>query len=145
MSRVSDRVVKEARRWIGTPYRHQASTLGAGADCLGLVRGVWRGLFGTEPEVIPAYSPDWSEARGEEVLWRAAMCHLIADDRATAGQVILFRMRDNAVAKHLGISAQSGTGETFIHAYSGHGVCESAFTGPWARLVVARFSFPEGI
>ena len=30
-------------RWIGTPYRHQASLKGVGCDCLGLVRGVWRG------------------------------------------------------------------------------------------------------
>ena len=36
------RVVAEARMWIGTPYVHQASALGAGCDCLGLVRGVWR-------------------------------------------------------------------------------------------------------
>lgn len=33
-------IVAEARRWLGTPYRHQASVIGAGADCLGLVRGV---------------------------------------------------------------------------------------------------------
>ena len=35
-------VVAAARRWLGTPYRHQASVRGEGADCLGLVRGVWR-------------------------------------------------------------------------------------------------------
>ena len=31
-------VVKEARRWIGTPYAHQASLIHVGCDCLGLVR-----------------------------------------------------------------------------------------------------------
>lgn len=46
----ADRVVAEARGWVGTPYVHQASARGAGADCLGLVRGVWRGVFGDEPE-----------------------------------------------------------------------------------------------
>ena len=65
-------IVAEARRWIGTPYCHQASTLGAGADCLGLVRGVWRGLIGDEPEVVPAYTADWSEASGQEVVLGAA-------------------------------------------------------------------------
>ena len=42
MSALSDKIVTEARRWIGTPYRHQAATRGAGTDCLGLIRGVWR-------------------------------------------------------------------------------------------------------
>ena len=54
-------LLTEARRWIGTPYRHQASTMGSGADCLGLIRGVWRNLFGKEPEQIPPYTADWSE------------------------------------------------------------------------------------
>jgi len=42
-----ERAVEFARAWIGTPYVHQGSAPGAGADCLGLVRGVWRGLYGT--------------------------------------------------------------------------------------------------
>jgi NlpC/P60 family putative phage cell wall peptidase len=53
----------EARRWIGTPYRHQASLHGVGCDCLGLVRGVWRAFYGDEPEVTPAYASDWAEAQ----------------------------------------------------------------------------------
>ncbi|HWW12917.1 MAG TPA: peptidase P60, partial [Brevundimonas sp.] len=47
-----------ARSWLGTPYRHQASMKGQGADCLGLVRGVWREVVGAEPEATPAYVPD---------------------------------------------------------------------------------------
>ena len=42
-------IVAAARGWIGTPYRHQASLKGAGCDCLGLVRGVWREMVGPEP------------------------------------------------------------------------------------------------
>ena len=30
----ADDVVRMARAWIGTPYHHQASTRGVGADCL---------------------------------------------------------------------------------------------------------------
>ena len=46
-------IVREARTWLGTPYLHQASVRGAGCDCLGLVRGVWRALYGREPEAVP--------------------------------------------------------------------------------------------
>jgi NlpC/P60 family putative phage cell wall peptidase len=138
-------IVSEARRWIGTPYRHQASVRGAGADCLGLVRGVWRALHGDEPEAVPPYSMDWSEPQGEERLWAAALRHLTPVGTASPGDVLLFRMRAGAVAKHLGILSDGGAHPRFVHAYNGHGVIESTLTLPWARRVVARFSFPEQV
>ncbi len=58
------------------------------------------------------------------------------------GDVLLFRMRERAVAKHLGIVAQVGVRPTFVHAYGGHAVVESALTAPWARRVVARYGWP---
>ena len=53
-------VVDAARLWLGTPYVHQASVRGSGSDCLGLIRGVWRDLYGAEPEAPPAYTADWA-------------------------------------------------------------------------------------
>ena len=55
---MSDDVVRAARLFLGTPYRHQASVPGAGCDCLGLVRGVWREVYGEEPELPPPYRAD---------------------------------------------------------------------------------------
>lgn len=138
-------IVTEARRWLGTPYCHQASARGAGTDCLGLVRGIWRARFGAEPEIAPPYSRDWSEPQGEERLWQAALRHLRAKPRAEAalGDVVLFRMRNGSVAKHLGIQSALGPAPRFIHAYSGRGVVESALSAPWRRRLVARFAFPE--
>lgn len=140
-------VVAIARGWLGTPYRHQASTLGAGSDCLGLIRGVWRGLYGQEPEAVPAYSMDWSEPQGEERLWQAARRHLIesAQGPLAPGEVLLFRMRGSSVAKHLGIVSEVGVSPRFIHAYSGHGVVESPLSAPWLRRVVSRFEFPQEV
>ena len=135
-----------ARAWLGTPYRHQASVRGAGADCLGLVRGVWREVQGGEPAAVPAYAPDWSEPQRDERLWRAAARYLHTVPEAAplaVGQVLLFRMRDGSVAKHLGLVASVGAGPSFIHAYAGHGVVENRLSAPWLRRVVARFAFPE--
>ncbi len=140
-----DRAVTEARLWLGTPYLHQASCLGAGADCLGLIRGIWRGLFGHEPEAPPAYSMDWSEPTRDERLWAAALRHLQPTIIEAPGDVLLFRMRDGGVAKHLGLQSETGSSPRFIHAYSGKGVVESPLTPPWARRVVARFRFPDSI
>ncbi|HVV42913.1 MAG TPA: hypothetical protein VHC94_17820 [Nitrobacter sp.] len=88
-----DAIVAEARAWIGTRYRHQASLKGVGCDCLGLVRGVWRHCIGDEPETPPPYAPDWAEARGEETLAAAAFRHLVPISREAlgAGDVLLFR------------------------------------------------------
>ncbi len=137
-------VVEAARGWIGTPYVHQASVKGGGCDCLGLLRGVWRDVIGPEPEDVPAYSRDWSEPQGDERLWRAGLRHLVSKplSEAAPGDVLLFRMRDSAVAKHVGLQSRCADHPAFVHAYSGHGVIESALSAPWARRVVARFAFP---
>ncbi len=134
-------IVAEARGWIGTPYMHQASVKGVGCDCLGLLRGCWRALKGQEPVAIPTYTADWSEPQGDEALWRAASQYLerSSSQNLAPGQIILFRMRSGAVAKHLGI-VSCASPATFIHAYNGHGVVESPLSEPWQRRIVARFT-----
>lgn len=138
-------VVACARSWLGTPYVHGGSVRGAGCDCLGLLRGVWRELAGEEPEPVPPYAPDWAEAARDEVLLRAALRHLRSAEREAPGQMVLFRMRRGAVAKHVGIQSRIGPEAAFIHAYCGHGVVESALTEPWRRRIAARFDLEERI
>lgn len=142
---MTESVVSVARAWIGTPYVHQASVQGAGADCLGLIRGVWRSLYGHEPETVPPYTPDWGEVGRDEILLAGAMRHLLPverDDEDRPGQVLLFRMREGAIAKHLGILAETGPLPSFVHAYDRHGVIESPLGGPWRARVIGRFRFP---
>lgn len=143
---LAEEVVAAARGWIGTPYLHQASCRGAGTDCLGLLRGVWREVLGAEPEALPAYTADWAEPSGREVLIEAAGRLLLpAPGALAAGDVLLFRMREGAVAKHLGIASRGGGEAGFIHAYTGHGVIESPLSGPWLRKIAGRFRFPERV
>ncbi|MEM1428782.1 MAG: peptidase [Pseudomonadota bacterium] len=146
MTAPGDRVVAVARSWVGTPYCHQASAKGAGADCLGLVRGIWRALYGPEPQDLPAYTPDWGEPARTEVIWAACAQHLrlrAPGDGGAEGDLLLFRLRQGSVAKHLGIAARDPHGPTFIHSMSGYGVIESPLSAPWARRVAARFVFPD--
>lgn len=135
-------VVRAAHRWLGTPYRHQASCRGVGADCLGLIRGIWREVFGAEPEAAPAYTPDWSEASGEERLLKAAMRHLdrVPKVGMLPGDVIVFRMRDGSVAKHLGIAERHAGEWRVLHAYSGQGVVSSPLA-PWKKRIAGVFRF----
>jgi NlpC/P60 family putative phage cell wall peptidase len=134
------RVVAEARSWIGTPYRHQASLKGVGCDCLGLLRGVWRAIHGMEPEPLPAYAPDWAEANGEERLATAARRHLteIDSSEAAPGDVLLFRWRSHLPAKHAAILSAP---DRMIHAYNGAAVCEVHFAPFWQRRLAFAFRF----
>lgn len=137
------RIVAAARGWIGTPYVHQGSVRGAGADCLGLVRGVWREVVGAEPEAVPPYAPDWSEPSGREDLLAAIGRWFEPVSALEEGTVVLLRMREAAVAKHLGIVSVAGDAPCIIHAYSGRGVVESPLSAPWQRRIVAMFRMPE--
>ena len=136
-----DEVVVLARQWIGTPYHHQASCLGVGVDCLGLVRGVWCDLYGADAEEPPAYARDWAEAKGEETMLAAARRHLLerCDRLPCVGDVLIFRYRCGYVAKHAGI--MTGV-DSFVHAVEGRQVCEVAFSNWWRRRMVAAFAFP---
>ena len=134
-------VVAAARRWIGTPYHHQASRIGVGADCLGLIRGVWRDLYGEEAEVPPGYSRDWGEASGVETLVNAAMRHLVRREALVPqiGDVLIFRMRPGAIAKHAAVLA---TPETMIHAMEHCQAAEVPMNAWWRRRLAACFAFP---
>ena len=135
-------IVQAARDWIGTPYVHQASVKGAGTDCLGLVRGIWREFHGTEPETLPAYTPDWGEVGQVELLLGGAGRLLRPAPDEEPGDVLVFRMRAGAIAKHMGILAQTGKQASFVHAYDRHGVVESPLSAPWRARIAGRFRFP---
>ncbi len=133
-------IVGEAVAWIGTPYRHQASLKGVGCDCLGLVRGVWRAVYGAEPEAVPAYTPDWAEAGGPG-LAEAARRHLVEVDPAAMlpGDVLLFRWRASLPAKHAAILIAPGR---FVHAHDGAAVAPASLTPWWRRRLAHVFRFP---
>jgi NlpC/P60 family putative phage cell wall peptidase len=135
-------VVVAARAWIGTPYHHQASVRGVGADCLGLVRGVYREVTGREPEAALAYSRDWGETDGRETLLEAAGRHLVSVplSEIAPGDVIVFRLRPRMVAKHAAILA---TSETMIHAMEGTAASEVAFSAWWRRRLAGAYRFPD--
>ena len=135
--------IEAARSWIDTPYRHQHSTKGAGCDCLGLIRGVYRELHDGEPEVMPNYSPSWGEVEGRELMLEAAARHLtpvpVADRQP--GDVLIFRMRRGMIAKHCGIMV---TPDRMVHAYQGvDRVVECNLVPYWTSRIVGVFRYPE--
>ncbi len=136
-----DKVVDAARAWIGTPYHHQASLCGVGTDCLGLIRGVYRTLYGKEAASVPGYSRDWAEAAREETMLDAAGKHLIsiAVSDARPADVVIFRWRAGFVAKHAAILSSD---TKMIHAIEGAPVSEVTLSPWWRRHMAGAFSFP---
>jgi len=135
-------ILSAAHDWIDTPYQHQASVKGAGTDCLGLIRGIWREIYGQEPLTVPAYTPDWAESLGQETLLTAAKSCLSPIDKAAMrpGDVLLFRMAPNVPCKHIAILSAP---DRIIHAYWGRAVVESYLVPYWTRRHAFTFSFPE--
>ncbi len=142
MTSIRGRVLAEAKTWLGTPYQHQASEKCAGCDCLGLIRGLYRYVYGTEPTVLPPYTPNWAEEQGEETLYQAAQLWLneIPNSTAQPGDIVLFRMSPNAPCKHVAVLSAP---DQITHAYWGRAVVESYFVPYWQRRWVSSFAFPD--
>ncbi|ABI65225.1 putative phage cell wall peptidase, NlpC/P60 family [Maricaulis maris MCS10] len=136
------RALAEARRWIGTPYGHQASCLGAGCDCLGLIRGIWRTLYGQEAQTVPPYGPDVAGTPLAEALMAAVCAHFVEIDKDSPrpGDVLLFADRPGGTARHCAVLSQR---DRIIHAYWRRSVVETALTPWWQRRLVAAFAFPD--
>lgn len=142
MEEIALKVQHLAEQWIGTPYRHQGSGKQIGCDCLGLVRGIWREVYGEEPEEPPAYAPDWAERGSHDALYDAACRYFSAPikiDQMQGGDLLLFRWRAGHAAKHLGIYCGNSA---FIHAYEQSGVVLSPLVPQWRSKIAAVFRFP---
>lgn len=137
-AQVSALATLEALQWLGTPYRHQASVRGVGADCLGLVRGVYRSLGGKETEPLPAYGR--RPTKQEEQLLPAAQRYLEEAEKVQPGTVLLFRMRRSLPISHCGIAIAH---DRFVHAYDGQRVLSAPLSEFWRSRIAALFCFPD--
>lgn len=144
-STIEQAVLKEAYQWLGTPYRHGAARKQVGCDCLGLIRGVWREVYGYEPERPATYAPDWAELSDKEPLLDAAEQYMVRQrlpksiKEILPSQVLIFRWQPTMAAKHIAIMGHDGR---FIHAYQGHRVLTSALVPQWFKRIAGLFEFP---
>ena len=137
-------IVNTARSWVGTPYHHQASLKGVGVDCIGLVRGVYRELYGVEPPELLNYSADWGDSNGNEEIVLAAYRYLepVPLDALQPGDVILVRWAKHRVAKHCMILTHDGRA---VHAYNRAPVTEIHLSDWWRQRIVYAFRFPKEV
>lgn len=139
-------IVAEARRWIGTPYLHQAHLRGVGTDCGGLVAGV-----AVAVGLVPArwwaetFEPSFGGYGRQPALDSLSrICDTFADrtdSRARPGDFLL--MRFDGEPTHLAIVADYRHGGlSVIHALSRLGeVAEHRLAVGWARRVVRVYRY----
>jgi NlpC/P60 family putative phage cell wall peptidase len=113
-----ERVVAEARSWIGTPYHHRGRIKGVGVDCAQLLIGVYAavGLIGDFE--TGEYPQDWAMHRDDEdfLHWVVAKGGREVQ-RALPGDVLLFRY--GRCYSHGAIALDD---DYMVHSYQGRGV-----------------------
>jgi len=101
-------IVDEARKWVGTPWRHQGR-VSAGIDCVGLAVVVAQAL-GVPYVDTPAYHK--IAARGS--LLRPILAQTIRREDSAPGALVLFWLHARSKEpQHLGIVTEKGG---LIHA-----------------------------
>jgi cell wall-associated NlpC family hydrolase len=101
-----ERVVEEAREWIGTPFKWQQSQKGAGADCKGLIAGIARELGRPEAGSLYAQIADYSPRFDANLLKRGMAEVFDPASEMEAGDILL--CRHNGRPGHLAIYAGEG-------------------------------------
>lgn len=111
----TERLLSEARRWLGTPYEWGGQKRGRGADCSGFVMEVFLDGAGMQ---IPRNAALQSQA-----------CADIPTKDLQAGDLVFFA--NNGHIGHVGIYTGDGR---MIHSSSSHGVTYTRLDDPyWAK------------
>lgn len=140
-----DAIVAEARRWIDTPYHHQAALIGVGCDCVGLIRGV-----GFACEVLPPRHEEWKlfNAYGRRPNPRRmaegmrTFLEPVETGRQQIGDIAWLAWRAD-LPMHLAILASKHNRPTLIHSYSDIGrVVEHGLSQQWMDRIVSWWRYP---
>ena len=121
---MKDDVVREAYKWLGTPYHHHARVQGSGVDCAQFVIAVYEdcGILKKGEIRTGYYSPEWHLHRSEEIYlnWIKRYCVKVSVCAALPGDIAVFQY--GRCVSHAGIVTNW---PYIIHAYIGVGVCET--------------------
>lgn len=129
----TNKIVKKAREYIGTPFQHQGRLKGVGVDCVGLVVCVAKELKLSDYDFL-----EYSRIPTGNMLEALLVTHLdkIPKSEARSGDIYLLRI--DKEPQHLAIVSDKG----IIHAYSGSGgVVEHSVNEKWHKRIIAAFRF----
>jgi NlpC/P60 family putative phage cell wall peptidase len=131
-------LVTEARRWLGTPFRHQGRIRGEGVDCIGLVLEPARALGLTD------YRPGaYSRLPDAGTLRREVARHLVTVAKAEMRQGDILLLAAPLSPCHLALIGELAGALTMIHASGPIGrVVEHGIDATWEGRIRGVFRFP---
>ena len=141
-----EEVLHEARRWVGTPYRHQSRLRGVAVDCIGLIWGVGEaaGVLEIDRDLVReflAYSRLPSPPRFQRAL--RTFFHEVDGDAIPGDIALMAWDRARLIPQHVGILSELEGRPMLIHAESIVGRCvEHGFVGEWPERVVSWWRYP---
>lgn len=115
-----NKIVEEAKSWIGTPYHSMARLKGIGVDCGQLLIGVYENVGLIHNIDTGSYTQDWHLHRSEEMYlhWVEKYCEKV--DSLEIGDILLFKF--GRCISHGGIYIGDNI---IIHSYVNLGVIYS--------------------
>jgi NlpC/P60 family putative phage cell wall peptidase len=139
-------VIAEARRWVGTPFRHQAALRGVGCDCAGLIRGVGEacGVLRISPVMWACYAnyarlPHPARMRKALEVFLRPVAHAGA---AHLGDVLWMQWRPD-LPMHLALVAERNGRPMLIHSTIDIGrVVEHELTVEWRSRIHSAWRYP---
>ncbi|MDE7413553.1 MAG: C40 family peptidase [Muribaculaceae bacterium] len=117
------KVIEEALKWEGTPYKYAGSDRKTGTDCSGMVMSVYLDATGIK---LPRNSAKQAE-----------YCKKISSSKVETGDLCFFATgKDPKKISHVGIMIDE---ENFIHASTSKGVVISKITTPYYTRTFIQF------
>ena len=115
MSPARERILEEARSWLGTPFHNCASVKGAGVDCVHFMKAVYAACGVIEDFTIDQYAPQWFLHKDEPLFLNGLARYADRIEKAAAlpADAIMYNLGRHAA--HCAIIVDE---RTIIHAYS---------------------------
>lgn len=145
----NNRIITEARSWIGTRFAHQGRVKKSennrgGCDCVGLIIGVADnvGITCNGKKFSELDRSDYAKIPDGSQLFEAFCQHLnkIPLSEIKPADILMFRFDKDP--QHVGFVSDFGDGLGVIHCYlQARGVVEHRLDEYWLDRVVAAFRF----
>lgn len=141
---MAEAIINEARRWVGTPYKHRGRHLHKAVDCIGLVFGVMETVGLGDRQFWIARNKEYATYRRvpDGYTLYGAFSRWIPEyprSQARPGDMLLISFA--GAPRHTAILTYDNT---IIHAHSeAKGCVENAWTDSWWRDTTTAFRLVE--
>ena len=143
---IRDDIIAEARQWLGVRWQHQASVKGVACDCIGLIRGVARGVGFSDPFTTGEAQRFAGYSRNPEPAALREACAMflvpIKPKDALLGDILVFRFERDPM--HFALLSVTDDPRYMLHAHARvHKVAENRIDSVWNARIVGAHRYKE--